>query len=323
MPPGHAEREPVAPWRSRAFGVELELRFPMPALIAAESGAETPGCHLELAPDEEIDAGWPREEAQLRGLMSDGVAKFEIYEHPLAGYLINSSRYGRFRVSSDGAHVSCAPTDPSEWYWWGLLIGQVLPLVAALHGLEVLHASAVTIDGRACAFSGVPGAGKSTLAVNLGLNGAPMLSDDAIALRVEGNRVIAEPGAALVNLREDQARQLRELGANGLGKVVGQSNKVHLRADRLAPPTPLGALYLLEPALPGSTTTIELVDPVDPRDLLAATFVPYVSFAHRVITQLEIAALIQRSVPVFKVEIDRGAGADALACRIHDHASAL
>ncbi len=31
--------------------------------------------------------------------MSDGKARFEIHEHPLAGYLINSSRYGRFRVS--------------------------------------------------------------------------------------------------------------------------------------------------------------------------------------------------------------------------------
>jgi hypothetical protein len=203
------------------------------------------------------------------------------------------------------------------------LIGQVLPLVSALHGLEVLHASAAAIDGRACAFSGVPGAGKSTLAVNLGLNGAPLLSDDVIALRVEGGRVIAEPGAALVNLREDQARQLERSGSNRLGKVVGTSHKVHLRADRLAPPTALGALYLLEPALPGSTTTIELVDPVDPRDLLTATFVPYVSFAQRVIAQLEIAALIESSVPVFKAEVDRGAGPDALARRIHDHASAL
>jgi len=323
MAPGRAERETVSPWHSRAFGVELELCFPMPALIPARASTGAPDCRLELAAAEEIEVGWPREEAQLCGLMSDGKAKFEIHEHPLAGYLINSSRYGRFRITRDGAHVRCAPTDPSNWYWWGLLIGQVLPLVAVLHGLEVLHASGVVIDGRACAFSGAPGAGKSTLAVNLALGGAELLSDDVVALRVEEGRVIAEPGAALVNLREEQSRQLEDMGSNELGEVVGESNKVHLRADRLAPPTPLGALYLLEPAPAGSSTTIELENPVDPRDLLAATFVPYVSFAQRVITQLEIAALIERAVPVFGVKIDRGARPDALALRIYDHASAL
>jgi hypothetical protein len=295
----------------------------MPVLIAKPPSAAPPDCRLELSCDEEIKSGWRQEEAQLRGLMSDGKAKFEIHEHPLAGYLINSSRYGRFRVAHDGTHVRCAPTDPSDWYWWGLLIGQVLPLVAALHGLEVLHASAVAIDGRACAFSGVPGAGKSTLAINLALNGAELLCDDVIALRVDGERVIAETGSALINLREEQARQLEDMGTNELGEVAGESNKVHLRANRLAPPTPLGALYLLEPADPGSTTTIDLMDPVDPRDLLTATFVPYVSFAHRVIAQLEIAALIERSVPVFTVKVDRGAGAQALAEQVRAHASAL
>jgi len=323
MAPERSEREAAAPWRSRAFGVELELRFPMPALIVAQAPSGAPDCRVGLAADEQIDAGWPFEEAQLRYLVSDGPARFEIHEHPLAGYLINSSQYGRFRVGRDGANVACAPTDSSDWYWWGLLIGQVLPLVAALQGLEVLHASAVAIDGQAFAFSGVPGAGKSTLALNLAVTGASLLSDDVIALRVQQEQVIAEPGSALVNLRDDQAEQIEGLGANGLGEMVGHSNKVHLRADRLAPPAPLGALYLLEPADPGATTTIDLVDPVDPRDLLAATFVPYVSFAHRVIAQLEIAALIQRSVPVFRVSVDRGAGPQALAHRIHDHAIAV
>jgi len=322
MPAKRPERAAAAPWRSRAFGVELELCFAMPALVRAQEPAGAPDCRLELAAGGEIEVDWPHEEAQLRGLMSDGKAKFEIHEHALAGYLINSSRYGRFRVAHDGAHVRCAPTDPSDWYWWGLLIGQVLPLVAALHGLEVLHASAVAIDGWAFAFSGVPGAGKSTLAINLALSGAELLSDDVIALRANGERVIAEPGSALVNLRHEQARQLEEVGANKLGEVIGESNKLHLRADRLAPPTPLAALYLLAPALVGSATTIERIDPVDPRDLLTATFVPYVSFAGRLIAQLEIAAIIERSVPVYQVRIDRSAGPRALAQQIHDHALA-
>lgn len=317
------EREADPPWRSRAFGVELELSFPMPVLPATRGERGTAGCLLELADPDQIETDWPHEEAELRGLMSEGEARFEIHEHGLAGYLINSSRYGRFRISPDGSHVRCAPTDPSDWYWWGLLIGQVLPLVAALHGLEVLHASAVTLGDRAYAFSGVPGAGKSTLAINLALDGAELLSDDVIALRPSGGQVIAEPGSALVNLREDQAGRLANLGKNSLGKVVGKSNKVHLRVNQLAAPSPLAVLYLLAPAGNGCPTTFTRMDPVDPRELLTATFIPYVSFASRVITQLEIAALIERSVPVFKVEIDRSAGPEVFVRRIQDHTSTL
>jgi hypothetical protein len=315
-------RETAAPWRSRAFGVELELCFPMPALIVAEKPSGAPDCRLTLAREEEIDAGWPFAEAQLRSAMSDGAARLEIHEHPLAGYLIDSSRCGRFRVGRDGADVACAPTDPSGWHWWGLLIGQVLPLVAALRGLEVLHASAVAIDGRAFAFSGVPGVGKSTLALNLGIAGAPLLSDDVIALRAQQERVIAEPGSALVNLREDQVQLLEERHIGELGTVLGSSDKVHLRAARLGPPLPLGAIYLLEPAAPGSATAIAALHPLDPRDLLAATFVPYVSYPQRAIAQLEIAALIERSVPVFRVSVDRGAGPRALALQIQEHSIA-
>lgn len=323
MLPKHPEREATAPWRSRAFGVELELRFPMPALIATQASSAAPSCRLDFALDEQIDAGWPAAEAQLCGLMSNGSAKFEIHEHPLAGYLIDSSRYGRFRVSRDGANVKCAPTNRPDWFWWGLLVGQVLPLVSALHGLEVLHASAVAIDGRAFAFSGVPGAGKSTLALNLCIAGAALLCDDVIALRAQRESVIAEPGSAVMNLREDQVHELEQLPTNELGQVLGSSNKLHLRAARVAPPAPLGAIYLLDLAAPGSPTTIELLRPFDLRHLLIATFVPYVSLAHRVIAQLEIAALIERSVPVFQVSVDRSAGPQALASQIHDHAVAI
>jgi hypothetical protein len=55
MTPERPEREAAAAWRSRAFGVDLELCFPMPALIAAPTPSGAPDCHLELALDEQID----------------------------------------------------------------------------------------------------------------------------------------------------------------------------------------------------------------------------------------------------------------------------
>ena len=61
-------------------------------------------------------------------------------------------------------------TGPGEWQRF--LIAQVLPFAAALHGLEVLHASAVTVAGRALALLGPSGAGKTSLALALCRTGA-------------------------------------------------------------------------------------------------------------------------------------------------------
>ncbi len=51
-----------------------------------------------------------------------------------------------------------------------------------LRGESVLHASAVAVDGRALAFIGASGMGKSTLATLLCAHGATLITDDALRL---------------------------------------------------------------------------------------------------------------------------------------------
>jgi hypothetical protein len=63
------------------------------------------------------------------------------------GYLMRTPIHGRFLVSGDGLEILCAPLARAASSWTALLIGQLLPLVATLRGLEVFHASAVA-QGR-------------------------------------------------------------------------------------------------------------------------------------------------------------------------------
>lgn len=75
------------------------------------------------------------------------------------------------------------------------LNGSVYSAVACINGLFPLHASAVVFEGKAWAFSGEPGAGKSTLAAALGQHGFPLLCDDTMVLDLsDPDNPVALPG---------------------------------------------------------------------------------------------------------------------------------
>ena len=65
-----------------------------------------------------------------------------------------------------------AESDPRDAQLW--LNGALYAAIAAINGLMPLHASAVAFEGRVHAFTGPPGAGKSTLAAALGRRGLPL-----------------------------------------------------------------------------------------------------------------------------------------------------
>ncbi len=80
------------------------------------------------------------------------------------------------------------------------LLGPVFGIVLRLRGVTCLHASAVAFEGRAIAFMGVPGAGKSTTAALFARNGHPVLSDDIAALVERGGSLCVLPAYPYVNL---------------------------------------------------------------------------------------------------------------------------
>jgi hypothetical protein len=309
-------RGAIAPWRGRAFGVDLELRLELPPLAAVEAPVRVAETTISLAEPPAFEDLWPKTGAQQCGLMIEAeTVLLEIFGHPETGYLL-SSPLGRYIVSPDGSVVVCRASPVLEDVQ-RMLIGQVLPLVAALRGLDILHASAVAIDGGAVAFTGPPGAGKSTLAVNLALRGAMLLADDVIALRRVGERLQVEPATSLVNLRHDQAERLQEqLGE--LGRPLGSTEKLHIAVNTVAEPQPLRALYVLELGVSGPTEVVPVVPP-DPRIFLGSAYLPYLSAPRLVAARFESAALMERSVNMFRVRAALTCTPDELADRIMFH----
>ena len=318
---GTVERRPAEcePWLARAFGVDLELHFEAPALRHGEQPAAAAPTVLELVYASSLDAAWRPDEAKRLGGMVDpnGRVLIDIHEHPTLGIMLKAGRSGRYLIRPDARRVECSPPAVAGWYWQRMLVGQVLPLVAALRGLHVIHASAVAIGDHAIAMAGAPGAGKSTLAVEFVLSGHSLLAEDVLALRLEGDHVLAEPGVSLVNLRPSERAE--EAVAAVARPVLGRSHKIHLDLPRAPGPLPLSALYLLEPAEAGSPLLEPLPAPTLP-DLMGIPFVPYLARDEDLLRHLELGAGIAQTVDVVRVGVDRSMPAATLAAEIEHHA---
>jgi hypothetical protein len=169
-----------------------------------------------------------------------------VHCHRLAdGFCLVYDDTGRFDVSSDGRTLLWfRPPDVSEEAARADVIGRVMALALHVQGIATLHASAVSIGGRAIVFVAPKYAGKSTLATALVNAGARLLADDAVPLRGGAEPTVA-PGIARLRLWEDSAATVMP----GRGSHIGNSRKVlvdDLDAARIeSKSSPLGAIYAL------------------------------------------------------------------------------
>ncbi|NCU11760.1 MAG: hypothetical protein GXC70_06315 [Sphingomonadaceae bacterium] len=137
-----------------------------------------------------------------------------------------------------------ADPDPDEEALW--LGGSVHVAISALNGLLPLHASAVAAGGRAYAFTGPAGAGKSTLAAALGGLGMPLMCDDTLLVDPLGpDPLICLPGRKRLKLLDDA---LALTGARAEAPVGVDTGKVYARppGGTVAGPLPLAMLVFLE-----------------------------------------------------------------------------
>jgi hypothetical protein len=136
-----------------------------------------------------------------------------------------------------------------------LLIDQVIPRVLCHRGRMVLHASAVELSGgRAVAFTGLSGQGKSTLATAFFSAGHRLVTDDCLLLENRGGAVYVKPSYPSLRLWPDTARAVAgESAANrtDFSEVAHYSNKKQIlfEADEAVASSgwvKLERLYLLE-----------------------------------------------------------------------------
>ena len=84
-----------------------------------------------------------------------------------------------------------------------ILVDQILPRLLAQSGESMLHASALSIDGKHALFLGPSGCGKSTLAGLLQHCGHAVLSDDCVQLELVSGRLCAIPTYPSLRLNPD------------------------------------------------------------------------------------------------------------------------
>jgi hypothetical protein len=163
---------------------------------------------------------------------------------------------GTFEIRPSDRHITwfrgSSATEPAVR---ADVLGRVMAFAAHADGCLPLHASAVSIGGRAVAFLGPKHAGKSTLAMALVRCGAQLITDDTLVVRLAaGLGARAAPGVQQIRLWNDSARALdAETHSTAGGKpAVGSLTPIEMAVDEV----PLVACYVLEA---GETGTLALV----------------------------------------------------------------
>jgi hypothetical protein len=96
--------------------------------------------------------------------------------------------------------------DPNRLHLY--LTGNIFAFLLLQRGYLVLHASAACVDGKAAAFLGMPGAGKSSLAAALYQIGHTILVDDVTAVDLNTNPVSVIPAFPQIKLDIEAAKSM-------------------------------------------------------------------------------------------------------------------
>lgn len=292
------------------FGLNLRSEMALPELPPAPAGAEP---DVRIAPGR-IDApeGPPG------------------YSAAPGGTLLTIPRVGRYLIAGGREVIVERAAEGSERNARLFLLGSALGALLHQRGLLPLHANAIVLGGRAVAFSGHSGAGKSTIAAWFHDRGHRILADDVCVIGFdEAGRALAFPGIPRLRLWRE-ALEASGRTADAYDRSFDDLDKFDVptaRVDAPAGPVPLAAIYLLSKG-EGDAPAAEIrplagVEAVDA--LVSNTYRgAYLRTIGRTGPHLALCVRIARAVPLFGAArawgFDRFADA---AAALEAHACAL
>jgi hypothetical protein len=120
-------------------------------------------------------------------------------------YLLDVLGLAKFRIDFETRRIEVHPMDDCAGHTLAhLLLDQVLPRAVCHDGNLVIHASAVLLEsGRAVAFAGQSGRGKSTLATAFHQQGHSLISDDCLLLKASEKSLQVIPAYPSLRLWPD------------------------------------------------------------------------------------------------------------------------
>jgi hypothetical protein len=250
------------PARYRLSGVVLESNVALPELPVATGD---PSYTFELS-----NAGrTPSRPLWFHHWQQPGDRRWLSFARTAGGYLLRFPSLVDFEVSREEAdgvpwRVRACPQPgvPPETVRH-LLLDQVWPLVLSGAGRLVMHASAVVLpDGRAVAFAGAAGAGKSSLAAWMAMAGCRVVSDDCLVVEESEQRWRCVPSYPGLRLWPDTIERLAP-GAGGTSDVAHYTDKQRVTGDALpfaSDPASLAAVFLLRPLHAGDKAAMVRLD---------------------------------------------------------------
>lgn len=227
--------------------------------IRSEIPLAAPAADADAPVDVEIVVGDPVDPPYMRP-SADVVAELVVNNEPWytfcrVGDFVTGRFFGvaDFEIPDTFDRVVCHPVPGGRSEVIPIVVaGTVVAFLLAASGRYVLHGSAVDVGGRAMAFVGSSGQGKSTMATVMCAAGARLITDDILPLEFEGER----DGATTVRcLRSTHELRLRPKAAELLDRFGTDAGR-RLTADErhaLAPgrsphrTLPLGAIVLPRP----------------------------------------------------------------------------
>ncbi len=274
--------------RYAVFGLTISSEVPLPELHHAPGVGEA---EIEIVLGE-IPA--------LEGERTDGFAVTE------AGGLLHIREVGRFLMRG-GRHITVEPAPSgSERHLRLYLLGSAFGILLHQRKLLPLHANAMNVSGRAVAFMGASGAGKSTMAAWFHDRGYPVLADDVCVVTIspEG-QPIAHPGIPRLRLWRDALESTGRRAADH-EHAFDDADKYNVSTHESlsSGAIPLATVYLLDhPNSAARQQEITRLTGIDALEALVAntyrgTYAPMLGSLPQLIAACQ--AVIAR-VPVFSV----------------------
>jgi len=306
---------PVAP-RGFAFGLELraaEDREWAGAATRANGGTRSVTMLVE-------DPGAFR--ARWRGTGSRALAvrggrpgrpMLRIEQEDSGDYRVWAPGHGRHVIANDGTLIRSSVPRPPDDRWFRLFLAQPLPLAAALHGLELFHASAVQVGEAVLGFVASSGTGKTSLAAQLVGRGATFVTDDVLALEVVDDVVVAHSGPRWLCLDEEEAHAMPPGGQGRLGPVIGKSDKLHFAPSTSAAPAPVTTVFFLYRDHDVASLEFREIDVLEPRRLFSSVFLSYLDEPRILVRTLDFCARFARLVRPIEVRVPPALGSGTLA----------
>jgi hypothetical protein len=255
-----------------------------------------------------VEAPEPVEATVLLDYSGADRAFYTFYRTVSGEYLLRFHGTCDVRVSADLSTVHVHPRVGSDPGVAAILVcGAVMSFLLYLRGAAVLHGSAVDLGGRAVAFVGSSGMGKSTMATLLCASGGAMITDDVLRVDLDdGPRV--RLGATDARLRKGADTLLERFGGAGPATRTSADQRTVLRlgtgaADRL----PLAAIVIPWPDRDHDQVEVSRLAPVEAVFALI-TYARLLGWRDKEIVDGHFAqvARVAREVPVFTARIPWG-----------------